>query len=353
MKNLKLPAASPRLQLYCYVRPILVPFKLTLFSMLLLLNTDLTGQTCDLTADFTFIVNICHDVQFSANTQTGVHTWEFGDGATSTATNPTYSYPLSSPGEFVVVHTVYLNGTYYTCAKVVQSECVDFFCPQSAEIKAVTEGCDIHLQTSVKQVIGWNFGDGSTGGGTSSISHTYASSGTYTITLTYVLNGQTLTCSFNVFVRCPCDAGFKEKLKYEPCQGIYVDFFSNCEEEHYYHTWNFGDGCSVEGYGEDIVSDTDPACYTSGTYANPTHAYNMNTYNNTNTVVIATHLDTRGVSCDYNPYPGIGKYRYAAGWRWYLYRKYRLYKQFVRHDQCRNCACITCQYKEFLHLRHA
>jgi hypothetical protein len=118
----------------------------------------------------------------------------------------------------------------------------------------------------------------------------------YSIVVNYTFNGFFYTCTFNVFVRCLCDAGFLTKLKYEPCTGIYVDFSSDCQENNYYHVWDFGDGCSIEGYGEDMVSNTDPQCHTSGTYANPTHAYNMNTYNNTNTTVTAMHTLTPGVS---------------------------------------------------------
>lgn len=139
-----------------------VNFKLvlTIYVMFCFLNAGLVAQTCDAAADFMITGGGCAAMNFTANTQTGIHNWEFGDGSTSTSVNPTYTYPLAAPGEFVVIHTVELNGSYFSCSKVVQSECEEFTCQTGIDIKATAKGCTFTFSIAGNNGTAfWNYGD--------------------------------------------------------------------------------------------------------------------------------------------------------------------------------------------------
>lgn len=70
-------------------------------------------------ADFTVAENGM-TAQFTNNSSTGSYLWDFGDGNTSTATNPSYTY--TSEGTFTVCLTVSTScGTDSTCTSVVSA----------------------------------------------------------------------------------------------------------------------------------------------------------------------------------------------------------------------------------------
>lgn len=60
----------------------------------------------NLNANFSYVVSTtdCPEVTFTANTASGTHMWDFGDGNTSAAVNPTH--PYSAPGVYTVTHTI-------------------------------------------------------------------------------------------------------------------------------------------------------------------------------------------------------------------------------------------------------
>lgn len=115
----------------------------------------------------------------SVTTGTTTYMWNFGDGGTSTATNPQHAY---------------INpGTYNICLMVTDSCGSDTFC------KPISIGCLVPNTNFAFTVNGptatfadgtsntptawaWDFGDGSTGT-IQNPTHTYASSGTYTVCL--------------------------------------------------------------------------------------------------------------------------------------------------------------------------
>lgn len=161
--------------------------------------TYTTGTGCTYTRTTTVSVNTKPTAGFTAspvslcpetpvaftNTSTGAgsYVWYFGDGNTSAATNPTY--------------TAYEHGTYTVTLVANNNGCRDTFTrsnyitvyPPRANF-TVSYNCNNRRQITVTDAsIGastsyWDFGDGTTStqnGG--SITHTYASYGTYTITL--------------------------------------------------------------------------------------------------------------------------------------------------------------------------
>ncbi len=125
------------------------------------------------------------DVNFQdLSTGIGIGTtwlWNFGDGNTSTQQNPTHAY--EDTGFFDIVLIVSNNG----CADTLTLNDFIYVKPPIA-IFSITSNCNNKFsRTFVDASIGadtwsWNFGDG----GTSNLQnpvHTYASVGTYTITL--------------------------------------------------------------------------------------------------------------------------------------------------------------------------
>ena len=121
--------------------------------------------------------------QFSSTASGQSYQWNFGDGQTGTGQNTYHTY--SQAGSYLVTLTVTSSAG---CSNQV-SQYVTVNPLPVANFNATTV-CQGHAtqftSTSTGQQITsfqWNFGDGQTGSG-QNISHTYASSGTYQVTLT-------------------------------------------------------------------------------------------------------------------------------------------------------------------------
>lgn len=126
---------------------------------------------------------------FSSNA-TGVtsYLWQFGDGKSSTAANPTYTY--NTRGNYGVTLTITNNiGCVF---KVTKEDFINVTVPQILFEQAQTGGCAPFAYTpkyTVKNVdpssitsYKWSFGDGSTGDGARP-THSYKDSGTYNLRL--------------------------------------------------------------------------------------------------------------------------------------------------------------------------
>ncbi|WP_395683152.1 pre-peptidase C-terminal domain-containing protein [Dokdonella sp.] len=118
--------------------------------------------------------------------------WTFGDGGTSTATNPSHTY--AAGGTYSVSLTVTDNGgatnTKTTSVTVTSPTNV----PPVANFSFTTSGLTANFTDSSTDSDGtiasrsWNFGDAGTSTATSP-SHTYATGGTYSVSLTVTDNG--------------------------------------------------------------------------------------------------------------------------------------------------------------------
>ena len=177
--------------------------------------------------------------------------WDFGDGVgTSTASNPTYTY--SAPGTYTVTLTVFND---VGCSHTITQNVTVRPKPQ-ANFSADTV-CHTFATSFTDQSVGavsylWDFGDG-VGSTLQNPTHTYATAGTYSVTL-IVTNAQGCkdTIQKAVVVHPRPTAGFQydTACAYRPTvftdqsQGV-VTFWS----------WDFGDG-----------SPTSPL-------QNPTHVY--------------------------------------------------------------------------------
>ncbi len=109
--------------------------------------------------------------------------WDFGDGSFSTEQNPLHTYNQS--GNYEVCLTINASDSCQStwCELVYVGEnpgdCYNYFTYESAGNTLLFNG--FH-STNLPAVFEWSFGDGTSGTG-QQISHTYASEGTYYVTL--------------------------------------------------------------------------------------------------------------------------------------------------------------------------
>gem|GEM_PF-1940496 len=118
------------------------------------------------------------------------YNWNFGDGNTSTATNPTHSY--AAAGNFNVTLKVTSNGIdYYSNQSVILNPLpvASFtYNPNTGNGNSYTFNSTSTI-SSGNMSYSWDFGDGSSSSGISNPLHTYTSNGTYTVKLSVSGNG--------------------------------------------------------------------------------------------------------------------------------------------------------------------
>ncbi len=154
-----------------------------------IVNHGGTGGTP--TANFSFVTNGLTATFTDSSTDSGgtigSHSWTFGDGATSTATNPSHTY--AAAGTYSVTETVSDSVSGTTNAKTQSVTVASAGGTPSANFSFVTNGLVATFTDSSTDSGGtigshsWTFGDGGTSTATSP-SHTYAAAGTYSVTET-------------------------------------------------------------------------------------------------------------------------------------------------------------------------
>lgn len=120
-----------------------------------------------------------------SNTSVGAssYLWDFGDGSTSTATNPTHIY--NAPASYTVTMTATNVVGDDTAATVLQVG----FAPEAGfshdTLATVNEAVQFTNESTGSDALeyAWDFGDGATSTAVSP-SHTYTATGSYTVTLT-------------------------------------------------------------------------------------------------------------------------------------------------------------------------
>ncbi len=230
---------------------------------------------CGLGANFSFSTSDCK-VQFqnlsltNGCTQITGYSWDFGDGATSSAANPSHTYAGS--GTYAVCLTIYGNNGYKKCQETICYEvevdcdpCVCEIFPKFnyKEANCVVKFNDLTTTNSCTSILSWNwdFGDGNTSTAQNP-THVYSSPGVYVVCLTVEgFDGKEKcekTYCFEVVTECePCECEVKADFAYN-VKGCTVGFYdlskgNMCSSLIGWY-WDFGDG------------------NTSGS-ANPTHTY--------------------------------------------------------------------------------
>lgn len=213
------------------------------------------------------------------NTSTNANTyfWDFGDGNTSNASDPSHSY--SSPGVYDVM-LVASNGS--GCADtMIFSGGVSVIGPDALFSVSSTSGCaplSVAFTDNSTAISGtivgwqWDFGDGGTANGPNPI-YTYAQSGNYDVTLIVSDNqgcADTLTIPNYINPTFP-SASFSSNDTLA-CPGSLVSFTNTSTGVGNTYLWDFGDG-------------------TTSTAVNPVHVYPNNTGNYT---VFLTVTDING-----------------------------------------------------------
>lgn len=121
------------------------------------------------------------------------YSWDFGDGASGSGANPSHTYAL--PGTYSVQLTVNDNGSPTKQDSQTRSVTVEDINQHPVASFTYTENnlvvsFDASGSSDDGSIVSysWNFGDGGSGTGVSP-SHTYVSSGTYSVQLTVTDNG--------------------------------------------------------------------------------------------------------------------------------------------------------------------
>jgi PKD repeat protein len=237
-------------------------------------STPPTGGTPS--AGFTSVTNGLTATFTDTSTDTGgtisSRSWNFGDGATSTVTNPSHAY--AAAGTFTVTETVTDSVNGKTSTATTSVTVVSPGGTPTASFTATTSGLTATFtdaSTDSGGTIGsrsWNFGDGSTSTATNP-SHAYAAAGIYTVTETVTdsVSGKTSTATNSVTVTSP---GGTPTASFTATTSALTATFTDTSTDSGgtigSRSWNFGDG-------------------STSTATNPSHAYAAaGTYTVTETV---------------------------------------------------------------------
>lgn len=223
---------------------------LTVFSfMLLSLGVAQAQQLCS--AAYSFSTNNCTVAFTDQSTGSGFGqlswVWDFGDGNTSASQNPSHTYAASGTYQVTLFLTESLQGLAFCTDSMTLPVIVSCGGGGSctASFTQVTNGCTVaftNTSTGNYSNIVWSFGDGFTSL-QNSPTHTYASSGTYTVTLSISDTSQncndisTQTITVNCGGGGTCDAYFTHSIN-----GCTVSFMDSSAGSNLVHLWNFGDG---------------------------------------------------------------------------------------------------------------
>ncbi len=184
------------------------------------------------------VLNDPLSVQFT-DQSTGAITaylWDFGDGSTSSEQNPLHTY--AGDGTYTVTLTVGIADGRTDS----HSQNVTVATPISAAFSAQINGLDVQFtnqSTGAVASITWDFGDGATSNDVNP-HHTYANSGTYTVTLTVgSADGRTDSHSEDITATAPLVAGFSAQPN-----GLDVQFTNQSSGDVTSVAWDFGDGAT-------------------------------------------------------------------------------------------------------------
>jgi len=245
-----------------------------------------TPPVIDFTADKTQYCSVPVTINFTDNSSSYVpinsYSWNFGDGNTSTAQNPSNTY--NSLGVYDVSLTLTdqygcsNTDTFTNYINLNQVTASFNFIPNDT---VFCKGESVSFENTSGINCSWSFGDG---GGISNTSaqitnHTYNFAGTYTVTMIAAPGDMCAdTISQDVTVES-VDASFTSSPNYDCKDSLNVTFTDNSSSNVVSWLWLFGDGgsasvqnpqhifCNEGSYNDTLIVTTANGC--TATYAIP------------------------------------------------------------------------------------
>ncbi len=168
--------------------------------------------------------------------------WDFGDGNSSTLTDPVHSY--SSPGVYNVTLTI--TDLVHGCVNTYSDQVVSLVVPEAIISSSPSFGCmplivNFTNNSTNAQFYSWDFGDGNSSNNTAPV-NTYINDGNYYITLIALnANGCNDTASINVDVYPIPVPDFSIVYDDSCVIPASVSFINNSSGAVNYN-WSFGDG---------------------------------------------------------------------------------------------------------------
>ena len=192
--------------------------------------------------------------------------WDFGTGDSSIVQNPVYAY--STPGVYTVTLTAYdANGCYTSVSSPItayENPVADFTASDSVGCGPATIlFTDLSTGPVAMTSWLWEFGDGNTSTLTNP-THTYATDGSYTVTLTIVdANGCTHTYTKPEYIQLSHPIADFTVSATEICPGTSVSFTDQSVPDHplVAWAWDFGDG------GTSTLQNPSYVYHTPGSYS--------------------------------------------------------------------------------------
>ncbi|MFP4622838.1 MAG: PKD domain-containing protein [Gemmatimonadota bacterium] len=217
-------------------------------------SADFTYSASDLTVDFT-------DQSSDSDGTIDSWAWDFGDGATSTAQNPSHTY--GAGGTYTVTLTVTDDdGATDNESQSVTVSSSTTNSPPTASFTFTTSDLTADFTDQSSDTDGtidswaWDFGDGATSADQNP-THTYASGGTYTVTLTVTDDdGATDSASQDVTVTAP-STGITLSVYAYKVRGV----------QHADLTWSGATSTNVDVYrdGAVVATTANDGAYTDST----------------------------------------------------------------------------------------
>jgi gliding motility-associated-like protein len=217
--------------------------------------------------------------------------WDFGDNNTSTVANPNHTYMDTG------TYHVMLVGIDSSSCNITDTAYVDVWVrndslsanfSDSVLINCYTRQITLSASNYPSTQFLWNFGDGTTSTTPGTVSHTYTSAGTYTVSLTVTDSTKcNLQASYSQQIICPEVV----RLALHPndtvgCIPLTINFGNSTNSNGQYH-WDFGNG--------DTSNLRNPSyTYTHGGYYTVTLSmYDPTTCNKTDTLILhVTAIDS-------------------------------------------------------------
>lgn len=285
--------------------------------------TVIQGTQPQFTASLTASCAVPFTTQFTSNiTSATSYLWNFGDGTTSTAATPTHTY--TAFGNYTVSLTVVeSNGCIST---VTVPNYISVYQGMMTVSATPAGGCvpaNITFNTSIQPAVPvtsyiWDFGDGTILAGGATMAHTYAATGTYTVSIQFTVGqGCTFTSTpLSVSVGTLPTAGFTGAPLTICPQGTVNFTNTSVAPPGTTYEWFFGDG-GTSNAPDPSYSYNAEGLYSVTLVANNNGCHDTLTIPNMVTVDPPTANFSINYDCiDRNEVSFIDSSTGAASWHW-------------------------------------